>query len=118
MTSEEIRAKCALFMGWARVDYNPERDSKLGPPFLPHYRKKLFICDVGAYRPDQKPEQAEMLKARLRELGYAYEIYYDPEGPDYAIEIGRPDGKGVALRNPTSEQAALAEAVANMEDSQ
>ncbi len=81
VTLSEQRAIVAMgIMGYELVVYDPKIDAKLGPPFLPCYRRPngLVLFDVLHYHPDLEDDrslgQRERLKARLRELKIQYEI--------------------------------------------
>ncbi len=119
MSLPDQRAWAAKLMGWERVEYDPNVDAKLGPPFLPCYRPPggLVRCDVVQYRPDTKLQQADELKARLREGGSFYYAEWVGSRLGYRFAISYVSGKPTRCYNgesKLSEGAALLDAGANI----
>ena len=119
MNIEEQRAACARFAGWKRVEYNPEIDAKLGPPFLPCYQKEngWVVCDVLRYHPDTDVQQANELIKAVTTTGRTVLVYHRPEGVGDEVEILGLDLEDNIDSDDPKWPAALTAAVAELQES-
>lgn len=80
MTIHDKRERCARRMGWTKVVYDPEVDSKLGPCFLPYFQNEYGngVINVALYHPDLSDaaslKQADELWHKLESDGMQCDV--------------------------------------------
>ena len=105
---EKIAAKCAKWMGLERMESGSD-------VFWFASIKGIETYNPCANTP-QGREQAEVLKARLRELQLGYVIEWLPSSYEYVASIAGPPATGwLRAVSTVCENAALAAAVAKMQ---
>ncbi len=110
---EKIRAACARFRGYKICTRKSDGKELLClPADCKHGR---FIMYWLEYRPDEKIEQADKLKAELRKQEFQYEIMWHPSVKLYSIRINNKFKNVVYLVDRVSEEFALAAAVAELQ---